>query len=141
MSKISHLPKTLPVKELPFQYEGTGDLTGHKYSGDFVVKVPSNRDIIRISSETAKLSGGIPVDLLDGGPAMFNRAIAFLQICLIEAPAWFANSPQHPIEEGMSYGLDSHDANIPIEIFQKAETLVQEWQDKLKNGKALEKTE
>lgn len=135
MSKISHLPKTLPPKELPFEFQGIGDLSGHKYSGSFVVRVPTNRDLLSIGTENARLANGVSMELLENGAAVFNRAIAFLKVCLIDAPAWFINSPDHPNEEGISYGLDSYDINIPIEIFKLAEEKVQGWHNTLKGSK------
>jgi hypothetical protein len=134
MSKINNLPKTLPEKEMPFEYSGVGELTQHKYTGSFVVRVPSTREISKIGIEVAKLSGGVPPDLLDNATIALNRAIAFLSVCLVESPAWFCNSPDDEQEAGISYGLDSHDLNIPIEIYKKADELVEGWHQKLRQG-------
>jgi len=138
MSKVSKLPKTLPSKNLPFTFKGVGSTTNHKYSGEFVVKVPSTRELSQIGIETAKLSGGVPADYLDTVTATLNKAIAFLSVCLVEAPNWFKNTPEDAHEEGMSFGLDTFDVNIPAEIFKQANDLVQQWHDTLKgatNGK------
>lgn len=132
MSKISHLPKTLPGKELPFNFKGTGDTTGHKYEGSFVVKVPSVRDISKIGIELAKINDGVPVELLDNMTAALNRAIAFLSVCIVEGPAWFTNNPEDGQEEGMAYGMETLDLNVPIEIYKEADKLVAGWHDKLK---------
>ena len=135
MGKLSNLPKTLPTKDIPFEYEGVGQLSGHKYpKSTFVVRVPSTRDLTRIGVETAKLSGGVPTDMLDGVTGSLNRAIAFLTVTLAEAPAWFINHPENTVEEGMSYGLDAYDLNIPIEIYQKADELIEGWHAKVRGA-------
>lgn len=139
MSKISNLPKTLPEKKIPFEYEGEGETTGHKYKGSFVVQVPQTREISQMGIELAKLCGGIPADLLDSRTGALNRAIAFLSVCLVDAPAWFVNSPDNEEEAGVSYGLDSHDLNIPIEIYKKADELVEGWHQKLRQKPNVKK--
>jgi len=122
MKKIEGLPKSIPAKELPFKFEGKGTLTGHTYSGDFVAKVPDSGRMSRIGIELAKLNGGVKFEDLDIGTAMLHNAIAYLRVVLIEAPEWFTDS-----EEGLDYGMNTLDPNIPIMIFSQAEELITNW--------------
>lgn len=131
MSKVSNLPKMLPSKDLPFDCKITGSTTDHKYSGSFVVEVPTTRQWTAIGVETAKLSGGIPPDMLDSTTFSLNRAIAFLSVCLKEAPDWFVNAPEEN-KPGISYGLDTLDMNVPIEVWKKADSLIDGWHSALK---------
>jgi hypothetical protein len=132
MSRVSHLPKSVPSKELAFKFKAKGSTTGHPYSGDFVVVVPQVRQMSRIGVELARLSDGVPFESLDKNTAALNNAIAFLKVCLKEGPAWFMNSPRDEKEEGMDYGLDTEDVNIPVEIFRQADAAVKGWYDSLK---------
>ena len=131
MSKVASLPKTLPTKDLPFECKITGSATGRKYSGSFVVQVPGTRQLIAIGVETAKLSGGVPPDLLDANTYTLNRSIALLSACLVEAPEWFTNGPDDQ-KPGMSYGLDTFDLNVPIEVSKAADALIDKWHEELK---------
>ena len=132
MSRTSHLPKNVPFKELPFSLNVKGSSTGFAYTGDFVVKVPSVRETGRIGVELARLSDGVPLEALDNSTANLHNAIAFLRVCLVSAPKWFTNTAEDDGEEGMDFGLDTHDFNVPVEIFKKANKLVLEWNKALK---------
>lgn len=132
MSKIQGLPKQIPAKELPFKFEEKGTLTGHTYKGDFVAKVPGTREMSQIGIELAKLNGGVKFEDLDSGTAVLHNAIAYLRIVLVDAPEWFTDR-----DEGLDYGLNADDANIPIQIFSQAEQLVTDWRLNLM-GKARE---
>lgn len=120
MSRVSHLPKNIPNKEIPFKIKVKGSVSRHAYTGDFVVKVPSVRDMGRIGVELAKLNDGIPLEMLDRSTAHLNNAIAFLRVALVKAPNWFVNSLDDEDEQGMEYGLDTDDLNVPVEIFKQA---------------------
>lgn len=132
MSRVSHLPKSIPSKELAFKFKAKGSTTNHSYSGDFVVVVPQARQMSRIGVEIARLGDGIPFEALDKNTAALNNAIAFLRVCIKEGPAWFVNSRSDEREEGMDYGLDTDDINVPVEIFRQADALIKGWYDSLK---------
>jgi hypothetical protein len=136
MSRVSHLPKSIPSKEIGFKFKAKGALTGHQYTGDFTVLVPQARQMSRLGVELARLGDGIPFELLDKNTAALNNAIAFLKVCLKEGPAWFVNTPDDEREEGMDYGLDTADVNIPIEIFRQANDLIAQWREKLQGQPA-----
>lgn len=127
MSRISHLPKNIPVKEIPFSIKIKGSVSGKMYTGDFVVVIPSVREMSRIGVEVARLSDGIPLEMLDKTTAGINNAIAFLKVTLKSAPAWFINSPSDSDEEGIDYGLDTLDMNIPVEVFSAAQKATSNW--------------
>jgi len=132
MSKISHLPKTLPSKDLPFTVKLTGSITGHTYTGSFVVTVPDVKAMSRVGIELAKLNEGTDFELLDINTRVINNSIAYLKATLKEGPAWFVNPSDHPQEEGIDYGLKTMDLNVPIEIFRQADKLVKAWHASLK---------
>jgi hypothetical protein len=131
MSKVSHLPKIIPSKEIPFKIKTSGAVTGHTYEGEFVVKVPSVREMSRIGLELARLNDGIPFEMLDKSTAALNNALAFLRITLTEAPKWFVNDSTDLKEEGMAYGLDTLDVNVPMEVFRVADKKVRAWHEAL----------
>ena len=132
MAAKTALPKAIPSKELPFSVKLTGSTTGQSYEGDFVVKVPSVRDMSKIGIFLAKLGFGVPFEDLDTSTQILNNAVAFLQACLLEAPGWFRNAETDPKTPGMAYGLDTFDVNVPVEIFRQANTLVEGWREALK---------
>lgn len=135
MSKISHLPKSVPHKDLPFKFKLKGSVNkDHTYEGDFVVRVPTGREMGRIGIEVAKLNDGIPLEMIDRGTANLHNSIAFLKVCLIQGPKWFMNTPNDPDEEGMDFGLDTLDVNIPLQIFKKANDLVSSWHKALRGS-------
>ena len=125
MSKVGHLPKTVPSKELSFQFKGTGNTYNVDYEGHFVVKVPGVRELSRHGIELARLNAGVRQEHLDNITATLNNALAALRVFLIECPDWFKE---------MDYGLDTDDYNIPIEIFQEADRLISEWRDSLQGN-------
>ena len=131
MSKVSHLPKIVPPKEIPFSIKVKGAATGFEYTGDFTVKVPTGREISKIGVELARLNVGLVNEDLDDSTATFHNAVAFLKSCLVEAPKWFTNSPENEEEAGIFYGLDSIDVNVAIEIFIAANSKVNEWHKSL----------
>jgi len=130
MSKVAHLPKNVPSKDIPFSIKVKGSITGFEYGGDFVVKVPTGREISRMGVELARLNMGLLNEELDPSTATFHNAIAFLKTCLSECPEWFKNAPGDKVE-GISYGLDSVDANVTIEIFKTANEKVGDWHKSL----------
>jgi hypothetical protein len=140
MSKVSHLPKNIPSKELPFSIKIKGAVSGFSYSGDFVVRVPGVREQGRIGVEMARLNEGIPSESLDHNTRYIHNAIAYLRVLLIQAPKWFTNTPSDEDEDGMDYGLETDDWNVPIEVFEKAKKAVTAWQKSLK-GQPSERAE
>lgn len=131
-SKVSHLPKNIPAKEIPLKIKIKGSVSRWPYEGNFVIKVPTTREMSQIGLELAKISDGIPFEMLDKNTAYFNNAIAFLKVVIKDGPAWFVNKIDDEEEEGMDYGLDTLDANVPMEIFKKAEKAVEKWHAALK---------
>ena len=131
MSNNNALPSTIPSKEIPFTLQIIGSTTQHTYNGDFIVKVPSVRDMSRVGVCLARLNFGVSMSDLDTSTANLNNAIAFLQVCLVDAPKWFTNAAEAK-EPGISFGLDTLDINVPVEIFRKANELVDAWHVSLK---------
>lgn len=132
MSKVSHLPKSIPSKELPFKIKLKGSVTNHPYEGDFMVVVPTVKEMGKIGLELARLNGGIPLDSLDTSTANLHNAIAYLKVLLKTGPAWFMNEGSDEVEEGMDYGLDTLDVNVPVTIFREADKKIKDWYKSLK---------
>lgn len=133
MSKVSHLPKNVPTKELPFKLKVKGYVNkDHTYEGDFVVMVPGVRESTRIGIEIARLGDGVPFEMLDNNTQKLNNAIAFLKVTLKSGPAWFVNTQDDEAEEGMDYGLDTMDINVPIQVFKLADKAIKGWYETLK---------
>ena len=132
MSKVSHLPKSIPSKEIPFKVKLKGSATGHPYEGDFTVIVPTVREMGKIGLELARLNGGLSLDSLDSSTATLHNAVAYLKVLLKTGPAWFFNDAGNEAEEGMDYGLDTIDINVPVTIFREADKKVKDWYKSLK---------
>jgi hypothetical protein len=132
MSRISHLPKNIPNKEIPFKIKVKGSISKKVYEGDFIVSIPTVRDMSKIGVELSRLSDGIPFEMLDKTTAGINNAVAFLKVTLKDAPAWFINPAEDSEEEGMDYGLDTVDMNVPIEIFAEAQKATSKWYKNLR---------
>jgi hypothetical protein len=133
MSKVSHLPKTVPSKEIPFKIKVKGAVNkDHTYEGDFVVRVPETRQMSQMGIELARLNDGVPLEMLDRNTRNINNAIAYLKVNLVKGPAWFVNNMEDSVEEGMDYGLDTLDINVPIAIFQEADKLISKWHKSLR---------
>lgn len=137
MSRVSHLPKNVPSKEIPLKFKAKGSTSKFTYEGDFVVKVPSVREYSRVGVELARLNDGMPLESLDKSTASINNAVAFLTVLVVKGPAWFVNSPDDEDEDGMNYGLDTMDLNIPVELFRQANKAIEKWHKDLK-GQPLE---
>lgn len=123
MSRVQHLPKKLPSREIPFVFSCEGAVTGEDYSDDFTVLVPDVAMMGRVGIEFAKLNGGVASEMLDGGTYMLHNAVAWLRVCLVDPPAWF-------VEDG--YGLYILDTNVSLKLFTEANGKVQEWKNKLR---------
>lgn len=132
MSKVSHLPKNVPPKDLPLKVKIKGSTTKHPYEGDFIIEVPNTRQMSRIGIECAKLNDGVAPEALDRSTLNLNNAIAWLRVCVKQGPAWFVNDATDPDEEGMEYGLETMDVNIPIHIFRESQKLITDWYEALK---------
>lgn len=117
MSNYEGLPKTVPGRELPFSFK-LKDKDGISYDGDFIVRVPSAREMGRIGVEMAKLNGGVPLDHLDAGTALLHNAVAYMRVVTIDAPKWFAES---------DCGLDLDNPQVILTVFEKAEKLISDW--------------
>jgi len=128
MSNYKDLPKSLPPRELPFSFKCTGFVTKEKYEGDFVVNVPTVRDMSNIGIELARINRGVSFESLDRATATLNNAIAYLRVTLSKAPKWFTDD--------MDYGFDTLDSNVAIGIFNQASDLVDDWHGKIQGKKA-----
>lgn len=132
MSKVSHLPKSVPSKEIPFKLDIYGStFTKHRYKGDFTVRVPGVKEMTQIGVEIARLNDGVAFEHLDEDTRLLTHAIATLRVCLVSAPAWFQNRSDDPNEEGMDYGRETLDANVPVLVYAEANRLVKEWRASL----------
>lgn len=127
--KDKKLPQVLPPKEIPFSIDMVGSRTGSKYEGNFVVKIPTVKDMSRIGLELAKLNGGVRFEDLDRNTAVLNNAIAYLRVLLIDSPKWFVD-----VNEG-DCGLNMLDVDVVGAIFSQAEEKISEWYEIIRVGK------
>jgi len=130
MTKSKNLPTTLPPKEITFSLSVKGSVTKQEFSGDFMVKIPTVRDMSRIGIELAKLNGGVKFEHLDPDTAILNNGVAYLRVLLVEAPKWFIEPEQ------LDYGMNTVDSNIVMEVFNAAQEKVNNWYKALKGDES-----
>ena len=131
MSEVKGLSRTLPPKEIPFQFECTGAITSRDYKGSFTVKVPSVREMSQIGLELSRINQGIPLESLDVNTARLNNAIAFLTVTLTQAPDWFTS------EDDVDYGFGTLDVNLITTLFRQASGLVDDWHKTVRGEKVV----
>jgi len=104
-------------KEHTFYLDTIGQKTKKKFRGDFNVKcVLKNRETIDIAVATDRYNGGSTT--LAPQYALLNRAIAELEVRIIDAPKWWEKS------DG---GRELEDTNVVFEIYQQALNTEKEW--------------
>jgi len=112
----------LPKNEKSFFFSKEGEVTSHKYEGQFSVKcVLSLADKRLLEIEQSRLS----MDLQNPTPNLIaiSRVIANLRVRVITAPDWF---------DQFIGNLDILDENIMFEIYGECLNKSKEWQDELK---------
>lgn len=111
----------LPPVETQIEFECTGETTSKRYSGSFTIKsVLNNFELTDVVLRTDRYNGGsqtIPAQI-----ALFNRAIAELEIRVKSAPDWWSKSDS---------GRLIFDQNVVFELFAKVLEAQKEWKDRL----------
>ena len=111
----------LPPIETQIEFECTGETTSKRYSGSFTVKcVLNNFEATEVILRSDRYNGGsqtLPVQT-----ALFNRAIAELELRVKSAPEWWSKSDS---------GRLIFDQNVVFELFNKALEAQKEWKDRL----------
>ena len=119
----------LPKNEKTFLLSVEGDVTGHKYEGQFSTKcVLSMADKRVLEIEQSRLS----MDLLNPTDNLIaiSRVVANLRVRIIEAPDWF---------DQIIGSLDILDDNIIFELYGKCLDASNEWSEELKKKAEPEK--
>ena len=112
----------LPKNEKSFMLTVEGDVTSHKYEGQFTVKcVLSMADKRLLEIEQSRLS----VDLLNptNDLVAISRVVANLRVRVMDAPDWF---------DQIIGNLDVLDDNVIFEIYSECLKASSEWKDELK---------
>ena len=119
----------LPKNEKSFMLSVAGEVTGHKYEGQFTVKcVLSMADKRLLEIEQSRLS----VDLMNptNNLVAISRVVANLRVRVINAPDWF---------DQIIGSLDILDDNVVFELYSKCLDASNEWQEELKKKTQPEK--
>lgn len=119
---------SLPKNEKSFLFSKEGEITGHKYDGQFTVKcVLTLADKRILELEQSRLMGdmGNPSDNLK----IIAKVIANLRVRIIDAPDWF---------EQIISNLDIIDENIIFELYGECLKISNDWIEEVR-GKAEEK--
>lgn len=112
----------LPKNEKQFHFEHVGEVTGHKWEGQFSVKcVLSLADKRLLEIEQSRLS----MDLMNptGNLSAIARVVSNLRVRVISAPDWFNQAVST---------LDILDEDVMFELYGKCLDATKEWQDDLK---------
>lgn len=107
-----------------------GEITAHKYEGQFTVKcVLSLADKRLLELEQARLTGDIanPTDNL----LIISRIVANLRVRVLDAPDWF---------DQIIANLDILDENVLFDVYAECLTASNDWIEKVR-GKTEEKQE
>lgn len=118
----------LPKNEQTFMFSKEGEITGHKYDGQFAVKcVLSLADKRMLELEQSRLTGDVanPTDNL----LIISRIVANLRVRILDAPDWF---------DQIISSLDIIDENILFDIYAECLRCSNEWIEKVR-GKTEEK--
>lgn len=111
----------LPSTETQFEFECTGETTSKRYSGSFTIKsVLNNFESAEVVMRADRYNGGsqtLPVQT-----ALFNRAIAELEMRIKASPDWWTKSDS---------GRLMYDQNVVFELFNKVLEAQKEWKDRL----------
>lgn len=113
---------SLPKNEKSFMFSLVGEITGHKYEGQFSTKcVLSMADKRVLEIEQSRLS----MDLLNPTDNLvaIARVVANLRVRVIDAPDWF---------DQIIGSLDILDDNVIFELYGECLKASSEWQDELK---------
>ena len=108
-----------------------GEVTGHKYEGQFTTKcVLSVSDKRVLEIEQSRLS----MDLLNPTDNLvaISRVVANLRVRIQDAPDWF---------DQIIGNLDILDDNVIFELYSKCLDASNEWRDELKKKAAPQKEE
>lgn len=119
----------LPKNEKSFFFSKEGEITGHKYEGQFNVKcVLSVADKRALEIEQSRLS----MDLLNPTDNLvaISRVVANLRVRVLGAPDWF---------DQIIGNLDILDDNIIFELYGESLDRAAEWRDDLKKKSQPEK--
>jgi len=112
----------IPKNEKQFFFSKEGEITGHKYEGQFSVKcILSLADKRAVEIEQSRIS----VDLQNptGNLQAISKIIANLRVRVISAPDWFNQAVG---------SLEILDDDVIFEVYSECLNKTKEWQDELK---------
>jgi len=112
----------LPKNEKTFMFSVAGDVTGHKYEGQFTTKCAlsmSDKRILEIEQSRLSMDLLNPTDNL----VAIARVVANLRVRIQKSPDWF---------DQIIANLDILDDNIIFELYGECLTASEEWKSELK---------
>jgi hypothetical protein len=111
----------LPSNEHTFQFSATGEKTKQKYEGAFKVKCLLNMsESIEAALRFDSYTRGSKTLL--GDSSTYARAIAELELRVIDSPSWFKDS---------NFGRDLFDKNVVLELALQAMDAEKVFDDRL----------
>ncbi len=85
--------------------------------GDFTVKYPKHKDLVKIGKLCAFRRSGIPAASFDPAAENILFSCAYLDVCVTDTPAWFKTAKK----ENPGFGWeDMPDEDFVAEVFAKA---------------------
>jgi len=130
MSNLDSLPKSVPDPIVEFSIDVEGNVSKHKYSGNFKFKVPNLRARAMAEKEKTRLNEGLGKSIecpdckkvigntLDETVLDFHAMYSYLRYSLVEYPEWWKNS---------NYGYELYDSNVLTELYLKAVKTEADW--------------
>ncbi len=108
MNETSHLPSKLPSMEQNFLLDKKGKITGHRWVGDFICKIPNTKEKCLIGKHRAFLNGQY-AEFLDLGTLRIHEKIAYLRFTLVDYPKFWKDA---------DLGYEMLDHNIIEEVYK-----------------------
>ncbi|MDR0475754.1 MAG: hypothetical protein LBH43_19050 [Treponema sp.] len=102
--------------------------------GDFEVKYPKQKDIIRIAHFAAFMRGGMPSSVFDDSGNYEIQKCATLDVVITSGPAWFENAKKK--NKNFSW-RDVPDAHFVDEVYAKALQFRQTVQERFAENKEV----
>lgn len=117
MTDLENLPKSVPSPVFEVSVDVEGNITKHKYAGNFKYRVPNLKIRAAIEKEKARLNEGLDKQL-DESILDFHSMYSYLKHTLSETPEWWKSS---------NSGYDLYDSNVLIALYLKAVDCEASW--------------
>jgi len=112
---------TLPDSEKSFTIDIQGEVTKHRYIGEFTCKILNKKERAFVSKHYAFLNGDVS-EFLEPSTKQFHEVIAYLRFSIIKFPSFWATSD-------LGYAL--MDEAPVIEVYKQVLKFEDEWVEKI----------